>query len=366
MVVTIDESQSMAPGVAASVGAPVVFENLTRRFGATTALDRFSLAIAPGELVALLGPSGCGKTTALRVLAGFERPDIGRILVDGKDVSTVPAQRRNMGMVFQSYSLFPNMDARDNVAFGLQLRHQRSVQRRTRATELLDLVGLADHVTKYPHQLSGGQQQRVALARALAVGPPIVLMDEPFSSLDPAMRATVRADVRSILRAAGVTAVMVTHDQDEALSLADFVAVLRDGQIAQFGRPQELYEHPVDALMAGFLGEANLVHGVVDGRSATTPFGVVRLRAGLEVEAVGGPVVVLIRPEQILASNHGGAGVRGKVLDCEYHGHDTVLTVQPETAGLAPIRARTDGFDPLAPGTPVTLSVRGEVLAWGS
>jgi putative spermidine/putrescine transport system ATP-binding protein len=139
-------------------GAPVVFDNLTRRFGATTALDRFSLDIAPGELIALLGPSGCGKTTALRVLAGFERPDIGKVLVDGKDVSAVPAQHRNMGMVLQSYSLFPNMNARDNVAFGLQLRRQRSAQRRGRATELLDLVGLADHVTKYPHQLSGGQQ----------------------------------------------------------------------------------------------------------------------------------------------------------------------------------------------------------------
>jgi iron(III) transport system ATP-binding protein len=341
-------------------------QGLRKAFGTNVVLSGLDLDVPAGSLTAVLGASGSGKTTLLRLVAGFDRVDSGRIelgetTVDGPGCFVAP-ERRRIGYVPQDGALFPHLTVGANIGFGLPRRSRGGA----RATELCQMVGLAGLEPRYPHELSGGQQQRVALARALAVGPPIVLMDEPFSSLDPAMRATVRADVRSILRAAGVTAVMVTHDQDEALSLADFVAVLRDGQIAQFGRPQELYEHPVDALMAGFLGEANLVHGVVDGRSATTPFGVVRLRAGLEVEAVGGPVVVLIRPEQILASNHGGAGVRGKVLDCEYHGHDTVLTVQPETAGLAPIRARTDGFDPLAPGTPVTLSVRGEVLAWGS
>jgi len=227
------------------------------------------------------------------------------------------------------------------------------------------MVGLAGLERRYPHELSGGQQQRVALARALAVNPTVVLMDEPFSSLDPAMRASVRADVRAILRAAGVTAVLVTHDQDEALSLADHVAVLRDGAIGQFGRPQELYEHPVDARMAGFLGEANLVPGIADGRTAQTALGAVRLREGLAVETAGGSVVVLIRPEQIVASSNGGPGVRGTVVDCEYHGHDAVLTVRTDADGHpAPLRARTDGVDPIAPGTAVTLSVRGDVLAW--
>jgi putative spermidine/putrescine transport system ATP-binding protein len=201
-------------------GAPVVLENLTRQFGTAKALDGFTLNIAPGEFVALLGPSGCGKTTALRVLAGFERPDIGRVTVDGHDVVHVPAQKRDMGMVFQSYSLFPNMSARDNVAFGLQLRHQRSAPRRARADELLDLVGLSEHTTKYPHQLSGGQQQRVALARALAIEPRVLLLDEPLSALDAKVRAELRDQIRALQQRLMITTDFVTHDQEEALSRA--------------------------------------------------------------------------------------------------------------------------------------------------
>jgi putative spermidine/putrescine transport system ATP-binding protein len=214
MTLVTDSSIATQAGPSASRGAPVVFDNLTRRFGATTALDAFSLAIAPGDLIALLGPSGCGKTTALRVLAGFERPDVGRILVDEKDVSTIPAQRRNMGMVFQSYSLFPNMDARDNVAFGLQLRHHRASARRARSAELLELVGLGEHLSKYPHQLSGGQQQRVALARALAIEPRVLLLDEPLSALDAKVRAELRDQIRSIQQRLAITTVFVTHDQE--------------------------------------------------------------------------------------------------------------------------------------------------------
>ena len=180
MVTQIPPSTT-SDAVPANAGAPVVLDNLTRRFGTTKALDGFSLSIEPGEFVALLGPSGCGKTTALRVLAGFERPDIGKVMVDGRDIVHIPAQKRDMGMVFQSYSLFPNMSARDNVAFGLQLRHQRSASRRARSEALLELVGLAEHTMKYPHQLSGGQQQRVALARALAIEPRVLLLDEPLS-----------------------------------------------------------------------------------------------------------------------------------------------------------------------------------------
>jgi iron(III) transport system ATP-binding protein len=339
---------------------------LRKAFGANEVLTGLDLDVPSGSLTAVLGSSGSGKTTLLRMIAGFDRADSGRIrlgdtTVDGPGCFVSP-ERRRIGYVPQDGALFPHLTVCANIGFGLSRRARGG----SRVTDLCDMVGLAGLEARYPHELSGGQQQRVALARALAVDPAVVLMDEPFSSLDPAMRATVRADVRSILRAAGVTAVMVTHDQDEALSLADFVAVLREGRIAQFGRPQELYEHPVDAQMAGFLGEANLIHGVVEGRSATTPLGVVRLRPGLDVEAAGGPVIVLIRPEQILASSGGRAGIRGKVLDCEYHGHDTVLTVKPETGDLDSIRARTDGLEPLAPGTSVTLSVRGEVLAWAS
>ena len=229
MALVTDTSTTIGAGSQSSGGAPVVFDNLTRRFGATTALDRLSLSIAPGEMVALLGPSGCGKTTALRVLAGFERPDIGRVLVDGKDITHVPAQRRDMGMVFQSYSLFPNMNARDNVAFGLQIRHQRASQRRAKAAELLELVGLADHVSKYPHQLSGGQQQRVALARALAIEPRVLLLDEPLSALDAKVRAELRDQIRLLQQRLAITTVFVTHDQEEAMSISDRVCVMRQG-----------------------------------------------------------------------------------------------------------------------------------------
>jgi len=212
-------------------GAPVVLENLTRQFGTTKALDGLTLHIEPGEFVALLGPSGCGKTTALRVLAGFESPDIGKVMVDGKDVVHVPAQKRDMGMVFQSYSLFPNMTARDNVAFGLQLRHQRSSPRRARADELLDLVGLSEHTTKYPHQLSGGQQQRVALARALAIEPRVLLLDEPLSALDAKVRAELRTLIREVIISAGVPAVLVTHDAEEAEETGDVIIAYDDGRV---------------------------------------------------------------------------------------------------------------------------------------
>jgi iron(III) transport system ATP-binding protein len=341
-------------------------EHVRKAFGPNEVLKGLDIDVPAGSLTAVLGASGSGKTTLLRLIAGFERADGGRILlgdtpVDGPNLFLAP-ERRRIGYVPQDGALFPHLTVAANVGFGLSRRARSG---RTVA-DLCRLVGLQGLEPRYPHELSGGQQQRVALARALAVEPTVVLMDEPFSSLDPALRSTVRADVRSILRNAGVTAVMVTHDQDEALSLADHVAVLRDGQIAQFAKPQELYEHPVDAEMAGFLGEANLMAGVLEGGVARTTLGVVTLRAGHEMPGSGGAVVVLIRPEQILATPGSGAGVPGTVLACEYHGHDTVLTVQPDATGEPVLRARADGLDPLAPGTPVTLSVRGDVLAWAS
>ncbi|HEY5439596.1 MAG TPA: ABC transporter ATP-binding protein [Acidimicrobiales bacterium] len=240
-------------------GAPVTLDNLTRQFGTTKALDGFSLDIAPGEFVALLGPSGCGKTTALRVLAGFERPDVGRVLVDGKDIVQIPAQKRDMGMVFQSYSLFPNMSARDNVAFGLQLRHQRSGPRRARASELLELVGLSEHITKFPHQLSGGQQQRVALARALAIEPRVLLLDEPLSALDAKVRAELRDQIREIQQRLLITTVFVTHDQEEALSMADRVCVMSKGRAEQIATPAELYSKPSTEFVAQFVGVSSRV-----------------------------------------------------------------------------------------------------------
>lgn len=278
-------------------GAPVVLENLTRRFGTTKALDGFTLNIAPGEFVALLGPSGCGKTTALRVLAGFERPDMGRVVVDGKDVVHVPAQKRDMGMVFQSYSLFPNLSARDNVAFGLQLRHQRATARRSRAGELLELVGLAEHTSKYPHQLSGGQQQRVALARALAIEPRVLLLDEPLSALDAKVRAELRDQIRALQKRLMITTVFVTHDQEEALSMADRVCVMSRGRAEQIATPAELYSKPSTEFVAQFVGISSRVSVVRSGDTVALWGRDIKIRG--DVPEGADSLDALLRPEDV-------------------------------------------------------------------
>ena len=240
-------------------GTSVSLQDLSRSFGTTRALDGLSLEIAPGELVALLGPSGCGKTTALRIVAGFESADTGAVLVDGKDISSVSAARRDMGMVFQSYSLFPNMNALDNVAFGLRMRKQGSAQRRKRAGELLDMVGLAPQAQQYPHQLSGGQQQRVALARALAIEPRVLLLDEPLSALDAKVRLQLREQIRTLQQRLGITTLFVTHDQEEALSMADRVGVMRQGKLEQIAAPDVLYDDPATVFVAEFVGVMNRI-----------------------------------------------------------------------------------------------------------
>src|ERR1700761_8842268 len=234
-------------------GARVSLQNLTRRLGAPRAVDGLTFEIEPGELVALLGPSGCGKTTALRILAGFETADSGSVTVDGRDISGVPAAKRDMGMVFQSYSLFPNMSALDNVAFGLRMRKMGASARRARAGELLDLVGLADQAPQYPHQLSGGQQQRVALARALAIEPSVLLLDEPLSALDAKVRLQLREQIRSLQQRLHTTPLFVTHDQEEALAMADRVGVMRGGKLEQLATPAELYASPATAFVAEFV-----------------------------------------------------------------------------------------------------------------
>lgn len=282
----------------AKVGAPVALERLTRVYGATRALDEFSLDIAPGEFVALLGPSGCGKTTALRMVAGFDRPDSGHILVDGTDVSRTPAQRRDMGMVFQSYSLFPNMTARDNVAFGLRLRRQRSAARRRRALELLELVGLTEHATKYPHQLSGGQQQRVALARALAIEPRVLLLDEPLSALDAKVRAELRDQIRALQQRLDITTLFVTHDQEEALSMADRVCVMSRGRVEQVASPAELYAQPSSAFVAEFVGVSSRVPVTRRGDHVELFGQSVSIR-GAAPDPHDGPIDALLRPEDV-------------------------------------------------------------------
>ncbi|MEC4020062.1 ABC transporter ATP-binding protein [Streptomyces sp. H27-D2] len=285
------------PGAtAAREGVPVQLRGLTRSFGDAVALDGLDLDIAPGELVALLGPSGCGKTTALRIIAGFDTADAGQLLMDGQDVTGVPANRRDIGMVFQSYSLFPNMNAAENVAFGLRVRKVSAAERRERAHELLELVGLPGRAEHYPHQLSGGQQQRVALARALAVRPRVLLLDEPLSALDAKVRLTLREEIRRIQLELGITTVFVTHDQEEALSMADRVAVMKDGRLEQCAAPAELYARPATPFVAEFVGTMNRLPGTVRDGGVVELFGH-RLPIDGDAPASGTEVDVLLRPE---------------------------------------------------------------------
>ena len=237
------------------------FEGVQRHYGAVAALAGLDLEINDGELVALLGPSGCGKTTALRILGGFDFPTAGRVLVDGKDVTNVPPNKRDMGMVFQAYSLFPNMDVRKNVAFGLRMRRQDKATRLKRADKLLELVGLSENADRYPHQLSGGQQQRVAIARALAIEPKVLLLDEPLSALDARVRAQLRVEIRNLQQRLGITTLFVTHDQSEALSMADRVGVMQAGRLEQLDTPENVYRRPATAFAAEFVGAMNRLPG---------------------------------------------------------------------------------------------------------
>jgi len=335
---------------------------LYKAFGTHPVLTGVDLEVPAGSLTAILGPSGSGKTTLLRLMAGFDRPDAGTITIGGAVVDGpgeyVAPERRRIGYVPQEGSLFPHLTVEANVGFGLPGRRRRGGQ----VDAMLEAVGLGGFGRRYPHQLSGGQQQRVALARALAIEPALVLLDEPFASLDAHLRASVRADVQEIFRRAGTTAVLVTHDQDEALSIADRVAALRDGQIAQYATPEDLYTRPVDADLATFIGEANLLEGVLNAGAVKTILGTLPLDDAAAVP--DGQVTVLIRPEQIeLAS--GGDGTLGWVTSYGYHGHDAVLHVQPERdADGRTIIVRVIGEHHLRPGSPVILRARGPVYAW--
>lgn len=279
--------------------ARLELRGLQKRFGDVEALKGIDLDVVSGEFFSLLGPSGCGKTTALRIIAGFDTPTSGRVLIDGKDILHIPANKRDMGMVFQAYSLFPNMTAQDNVAFGLRVRRVARSTRARRAAELLELVGLGERVRNYPHQLSGGQQQRVALARALAIEPSVLLLDEPLSALDAKVRVQLREEIRRIQTQFGITALYVTHDQEEALSISDRIVVLSQGKIEQVGTAAEIYGHPATLFVAEFIGTMNRIRGVVRPGGFVVCNGVSLPVAEAADAPPGSQVVVLIRPETI-------------------------------------------------------------------
>jgi len=280
----------------ATSGVAVELVDLTRSYGSVKALDGLSLRMGPGELVALLGPSGCGKTTALRILAGLDEATSGTVLVDGRDVSSVPANKRDMGMVFQAYSLFPHLTVLDNVAFGLKMRGKSKRDRLSTAADMLDLVGLGAHKNKYANELSGGQQQRVALARALAIAPRVLLLDEPLSALDAKVRAQLRDEIRRVQLEVGTTTLFVTHDQEEALAVADRVGVMSQGKLEQLAAPAELYANPATPFVAEFVGLHNKIPAEVTDGKARVLGATVPTLAGSVGSGAG---TAMVRPESV-------------------------------------------------------------------
>jgi putative spermidine/putrescine transport system ATP-binding protein len=342
----------------------LALEGLRRAFGDTVVVDGINLSVDRGSLVALLGPSGCGKTTTLRIVAGLERPDAGRVLLDGADITALPAHRRRMGVVFQSYALFPHMSAAANIAFGLRMRGVPFAERARRAQAALALVGLPRFGDARPRTLSGGQQQRVALARALAIEPDVLLLDEPLSALDAKLREELRGEMRAIQRRVGATAVFVTHDQAEALAMADLVAVMERGRIAQLGTPEDVFERPASAFVAEFVGRSARFSG---------HWGPAGLQVGpLLLRTAGKPgsgaARIFIRPHRITLLAPGQTEdncLDGQVQSIDYAGEIANITVQT-ALGPAPVELGTrDGaWRDFSPATPVRLGWSAQDTLW--
>jgi len=330
----VESVQARSAGSGESESAPPVLEldGVTRSFGPETAVEEFSLSVREGELLTLLGPSGCGKTTTLRLLAGLDRPDSGEVRLNEESIAGsdtfVPPENRDVGLVFQSFALFPHLSVAENVAFGIS--DWAAAERRRRVEALLDLVGLRDYGDHRPDDLSGGQRQRVALARSLAPEPEVLLLDEPFSNLDIGLRKQMREEVRQILKEAGVTAVSVTHDQEEALSISDRVAVVEDGQVRQVDRPEVVFEQPESRFVAEFLGQAGFITGQLDRGAVDTEIGTI---PGTVIEGLGGEydgahIDVMVRPDDLLATPADEAAANGRIINREYTGPSFVYTVE--------------------------------------
>jgi putative spermidine/putrescine transport system ATP-binding protein len=341
----------------ASTGQSLLLDKITHRYGAATAVDGVTLDIKGGELIALLGPSGCGKTTLLRAIGGFINQSEGHVIVGGESIDHLPPNKRSVGIVFQNYALFPHMTAAENVAYGLQARGAARAAIRSRVEEMLALVKLAHLAQRYPRELSGGQQQRVALARALAVNPSILLLDEPFGALDKNLRLDMQIEIKRIQRLSGTTTLIVTHDQEEALSMADRVAVFNQGRLEQFGTPSEVYDRPRSLFVNTFVGTANLLTGKLVRLNGSTAHvalamgGEIATRAPTEALAVGDAVTVCVRPEhlRICADSHGIAGTvemglpLGAMIVHEIRTADgqAVKITEPRSSGTEPRSAGT-------------------------
>ena len=335
--------------------APVTIRNVVKRFDAFTALDAVSLDIPAGEYVVLLGPSGCGKTTLLFALGGFHAIDGGSILIDGRDMAGVPPSRRPTTTMFQDYALFPHMTLLDNVAFGLRMGGVGKRERRERAGELLGLVGLADAGHKKPHELSGGQRQRVALARALAVEPDVLLLDEPLGALDLKLRRQMQDELKAIQERVGTTFVHVTHDQEEAMAIADRIVVMNEGRIEDVGTPERIYNRPATRFAAGFMGEVNFIEGTGDGTTVTTPLGAIPL------DGVSGPVTLAIRPEHARGSGDLRLGP-ARVTDSAFFGTHVRAHVAPEAAPDRSIVVHLPQGASARPGDVIDLAVSREAV----
>jgi putative spermidine/putrescine transport system ATP-binding protein len=324
----------------------LVLDRLTKRYGGTAAVDDISLAIAQGEFVSLLGPSGCGKTTTLQMVAGFVEPTAGSVTLDGRDLLSVPAARRGLGIVFQNYALFPHLTVTENVAFGLDMRKVRKAESRQRVDEALSLVGLVGMSSRYPAQMSGGQQQRVALARALVIRPALLLLDEPLSNLDAKLREEMQIELRRIQRATGITTLMVTHDQAEALALSDRVVVMQAGRIEQVAVPLEAYEHPVSGFVCDFLGKANLftVERVEDARMVIGPLQI-EVSAGLAAHAQAG-ARVLVRPEKITFGPQAAGALHATVKSRVFQGNHWLYQLDTPLGDVLVIRQNDGGQRP--------------------
>ncbi|HTZ36483.1 MAG TPA: ABC transporter ATP-binding protein [Stellaceae bacterium] len=353
--------------VAATHRAAIELRGLTKRYGEETVVDAIAASIAPGEFFSLLGPSGSGKTTTLMMVAGFVRPDGGNILVDGRDIAAVPPQKRGFGMVFQNYAIFPHLNVFENIAFPLRARRWAKDAVAERVAWALDLVRLGRFADRAANQLSGGQQQRVALARAIVFHPPVVLMDEPLGALDKNLRFEMQVEIKEIQQRLGMTVIYVTHDQEEAMSMSDRIAIMNRGRIDQVGPPSEVYERPANPFVGRFLGEANLISGTVLAESGEVAR--LRLPSGHELRAPhsgscgAGPGLLFIRPERVeiapgatAAADPGANILLGRVRRCSFLGNILRYAVEPEAAEPVTVDLQNAaGVAPLPAGAPVVL-----------